>query len=103
MLVNLKQSGVLSAKQSCILAFWAHRAGASGVKDLAHRPGLSHTGHYSRHFDSVCGTRTKDALPWYEVPIPLHHRWDAGRVVDDVSTLVAHECFDADFRGGDAA
>eukprot|EP00969_Alexandrium_andersonii_P115588 5111223-Alexandrium_andersonii.AAC.1 len=36
MLVNLKQAGVLSAKQSCILAFWAHRAGASGVKDLAH-------------------------------------------------------------------
>eukprot|EP00969_Alexandrium_andersonii_P173111 7652157-Alexandrium_andersonii.AAC.1 len=30
MLVSLKQSGVISAKQCCVLAFWAHRAGASG-------------------------------------------------------------------------
>ena len=39
MLAQLKQSGVLSAKQTCVLAFWAAKAGAGDhVKKLGFRP-----------------------------------------------------------------
>eukprot|EP00969_Alexandrium_andersonii_P127422 5631904-Alexandrium_andersonii.AAC.1 len=63
MLIDLKQSGSLSARQTCVLAFWASKAGACGqVGKLAFPPDKEHTGGYSRHFDSIAGTRI-DTLP----------------------------------------
>ena len=39
MLVDLKFKGVLSSKQTCVLAWWAAKAGAVGpAKDLGVRP-----------------------------------------------------------------
>ncbi len=77
MLIGLKHSGVLSAKQVCLLSFWASKAGACGqVAELKFRPDDPSTGHYSRHFDLAAGTRLDDDM-FYEVLMPSHRRCDA--------------------------
>ena len=53
MLVRLKRRGILSAQQTCILAWWSHKAGAAGseLSQLGMRPDKDQTGKYSEHFD----------------------------------------------------
>ena len=63
LLIQLKQLGKLSAKQACVLSFWAAKAGACGfVSQLAYRPDDPATGHYSRHWDRVTGTSPDDKV-----------------------------------------
>eukprot|EP00969_Alexandrium_andersonii_P339364 15000964-Alexandrium_andersonii.AAC.1 len=52
---------------------------------MAFRPDPPWTGHYSRHFDQVVGTRTKDGVSWYELPAPCHRRFDDERCVANLS------------------
>eukprot|EP00969_Alexandrium_andersonii_P363555 15462198-Alexandrium_andersonii.AAC.1 len=48
LLVRLKLSGTLSAKQACLIGFWAHKAGAAGdVRLIAERPDAQ-SGKFSR-------------------------------------------------------
>eukprot|EP00969_Alexandrium_andersonii_P204493 9036296-Alexandrium_andersonii.AAC.1 len=99
MLVDLKQAGTLSAKQACVLAFWAVRAGATGMASkLAYKPDTKWTGHFSRHFDSVAGTKV-DSLPWYNVPMAQYHRYDASRAFEDMPTLPPHEALAEELKG----
>eukprot|EP00969_Alexandrium_andersonii_P008456 369064-Alexandrium_andersonii.AAC.1 len=53
LLQEYKRLSILSAKQACLLAFWASKAGADGdAKKLGFRPGAP-SGHYSRHWDAM--------------------------------------------------
>eukprot|EP00969_Alexandrium_andersonii_P294373 13010998-Alexandrium_andersonii.AAC.1 len=90
LLMDLKRQGTLSAKQGCLIAFWATRAGAAGdVSRLAFRPNAP-SGHFSRHWDAATGSKiTKQN--WYFLPTPLSSRCDATRVEVDVSVLPPHE------------
>ena len=67
-LVDLKLRNKLSAKDACILAYWAVMSGSassSALKKLSKEPGDTSTGHYSDHFDRASGLARKDpdALP----------------------------------------
>jgi len=89
LLIDLKVSGCLSAKQCCVLAWWASRAGACGmVKQLAQHP-LTQSGKFSKHFDRVVGIDAKSA--YYNLELPGHRRCDASRSVELVPTNPPHE------------
>ena len=78
-IIELKQRGTLSAKQACVLAFWAHKAGAIGiVAKLAYSPDKQ-SGRFSRHFDAVVGCGPS-ALDFYTLQTPGHSRHRANRV-----------------------
>eukprot|EP00959_Pyramimonas_sp_CCMP1952_P429827 9001867-Pyramimonas_sp.AAC.1 len=51
--VGLKRERVPSAKQACVLSYWAHGAGVGGLTDqVAFAPGKQ-SGHYSRHWGAA--------------------------------------------------
>ena len=88
-LLELKHKAVLSSKQTCVLAFWAAKAGAIGPIDkLAYKPSAQ-SGHFARHLRSATGSQQEDnrlyplTVPGYvkaaderaplEIPItPIH-------------------------------
>ena len=60
-LLELKYKSVLSAKQCCVLAWWAVKGGATGdiTEKLAFRP-TAPSGHYNRKFKSATGAHAHD-------------------------------------------
>ena len=90
MLIQLKCSGTLSAKQVCLLAYWAKGGGLDEVgSKLALPPGRS-GGNYSRHFDHVLGFNKDLRENFYEVPLPQVERWTASRVVESCAANLVH-------------
>ena len=95
LLVDCKRNGLLSAKLACTIAFWASRAGAIGeAQALAYSPGAQR-GKCSRHFDLVVG-RPCDSNN-YRVAVPVHRRYDAERVVEQLPVKPLHESFAAEY------
>ena len=88
-LVELKMTGVLSAKAVCVLSFWAKKGGLAPPGDeLALAPGFS-GGRYSTHFDKVIGLNLNQ--DWYTVAVPGHRKHDASRGVRHVAVKPAFE------------
>ncbi len=81
----------LSARQTCILAFWAVKAGRKEelLESLALQPGCQ-TGKFSRNFDDACGTKP-DAARVYQLPMAIRRRHDPSRSWSDVPTLLPLE------------
>jgi hypothetical protein len=101
MLISLKLQNVLSAKQTCVLAFWAARSGATGmVTELSMRPDQS-SGAYSRHFDKVVGCAPDD-LDFYKVKVARRVRFEACRRWAPVATLAPHEVLAEEFASSNA-
>ena len=84
MLIELKLTGVLSAKQACVLSFYATAAGATGfVSGLAMRPD-SHSGSFARHFDRALDINPEPGDDFYEVRLPVYKRSEAARSTQEV-------------------
>lgn len=89
-IVSLKLANTLSAKQACLLAFLASRAGAKGeVQKLGLHPGAG-SGKYSARFDKIVGTFPRD-LPAYQVDLARRLRHDATREWGPVPMIPPHE------------
>lgn len=90
MLANLYFEGKLSAKNLCVLSFWAVKSGAKGqVEDFAMHPKAS-TGHYQRHLDSALGLKEhSDKLFWTRCP--WFSKSTATREPHDLAVLPPHE------------
>jgi hypothetical protein len=94
LLIQLNVEGKLSAKDTCLLSYWASRAGAQGpVADLAYRPtGATRvsSGHYQRHLDKKAGLRgnTED---FYNILVPGHTKHSGARSVHTVKVYPPHE------------
>ena len=78
-IVHLKWSGLLSAKNACVLAWWSSKAGAgtrgSQLEKLGKKPGDPSTGNYSKHFDVVTGVDVgRGSEGFYYVDTPCHLR-----------------------------
>ena len=100
MIIDLKRSNCISAKQACILAHWAcewARSGAGGlVESLAKHP-ETQSGHFSRHFDKVTGLESlHEESPHHHLWQPRNRRSDATRSVDLMPTLPPHEALSAE-------
>jgi hypothetical protein len=91
LLLKLHVDGVLSAKDTCCLSYWAAKAGAKGpVKTLGHNPDAP-TGHFQRHLDRVAGLRGTSE-DFVTINVPGHTRASADRTVQGVRVVPPHEC-----------
>ena len=102
MIIDLKRSNCISAKQACILAHWAcewARSGAGGlVESLAQHP-ETQSGHFSRHFDRVTGLGSlHEESPHYHLWQPRNRRSDATRSVELMPTLPPHEALSSEIE-----
>ena len=79
-LLELKQTGALSAQAVCQLAYWAANAGAQGrVSKLGKAPGDPNTGNYSRHYDIAAGGGGECPRGFHcSGPAVLQDRWSEG-------------------------
>ena len=92
MLTHLKSIGTLSAKQTCVLAFWAGKAGACGeVSTMGLRPDQD-SGEYSKKFDKWAGVKIHEQNN-YPLWLGLSLRHDAGRFWGAVPSRPPHEAF----------
>jgi hypothetical protein len=98
-LLDLKASGKLSARDICVLAFYAKHAGLdSPATKLALGP-HSPTGHYQRHIDRVLGLNTRLVEDEYLLPVPSFDKHALSRIVVDCPALPPHESLEAEIRG----
>ena len=87
--VSLKQSNKISAKQACLLAFWASRSGAGGdIRSFALPPGCQ-SGKYSAKFDRCLG-HPRDENHYY-LQVPQLDRSADERRVAPLPTIPPHE------------
>lgn len=97
MLMQLKITNVLSARQACILAFWAAKAGAVGpCGRMGLRPDAD-TGKFSAKFDSAVGT-SADARGMYMLPLARRLRHDASRIWNEVPVVPPLEALAAELE-----
>ena len=89
MLISMKLEGVISAKQACVLSYWAKRGGLAPPGDALALSPASSGGHFSRHFDKVLGVDLKQDL--YRVCVPGHRKHDRHRASRDVSVCLPFE------------
>ena len=103
MLVGLKLSGELPAKQVCVLAFWALKGGLKAtevLRGIATKP-TAQTGAFSRNFDNVFGTSPKEAC-LYQVDTAMKVRCDASRAFKSIPTAPMHEALADEFVTSDS-
>ena len=97
LLVNLRLRGYLSAKQCCIIAYWAHLAGARGpCKDFAMPPDLQ-SGAYQRKLGQYLRV-DDDAKLFYTLPVPGQSKAEAARVVHQLEVVPPHESIHAEIE-----
>ena len=78
MTVDLYFQGKLNARDLCVLAHWAKKAGAQGpIVDLAFNP-KSHSSHFQRHLDIALGLKVHDQK-MYKMEVPIFNKQFAGR------------------------
>lgn len=82
--------GVLSARNLCVLCWWAKLSGLTGpATECAYKPDAA-MGSFQRHLNRVLGFNDADAQ-LYEVPIIGHSRHDLSRSTTFVPMLPPHE------------
>ncbi len=97
MLVDLKCKGSISAKQACLLSYWAGKAGAKGkASALSQKPGQQ-SGSYSRRFDIVVGAGLSSLLLFW-MPVIRTHRFDASRRFEDLPVRLPHEALKSELN-----
>ena len=97
MICEMKAKGNLTAKDACIMSWWACKSGVGGlVAQLAMAPGKS-SGNYAKHFDRVLGAGVEDD-DLYELRVPAYHRSTDSRVLATLSALPLHEAADEEIR-----
>ena len=84
-LVHLKICGTLSAKQACLLSYWAKRGGLCNPGASLAMPPSRSGGSFSRHFDKVVGLDKKMEGDFYKFEMPAIERWSLGR-----TSIVCH-------------
>ena len=77
-IISMKLANVISARQACVLSFFASKAGAVGpCSDLAMPPNKQ-SGKYHKRFDKVVGTKPSDANH-YSLPLAIRLRHEGVR------------------------
>lgn len=95
LLIKLRLQGSLSAKQACVLAYWAAAAGAVGpCKEFGCKPDLQ-TGQFQRRLDKYLAV-SEDDKSFYMVDVPGHDKAEASRTCHRLETVPPHEALAAE-------
>lgn len=95
MLFDLKVKGRLSARDVCVLSFYASLAGLVGPAcDFGFRPSAP-TGHFQRHLDTIVGTNTK-VEGAYMLTVPAYDKYGLSRTTIDIETIPMHEALNSE-------
>ena len=91
MLLDLQYRGRLSARDVCVLSFYAARGGLRGrAADLAYNP-YAQTGKFQRHLDRVLGTLRAIDDDLYSLSVPGYDRFKASRADVIIPAIPPHE------------
>ena len=91
MMMSLKIRGKISARDVCVLCFYARLAGITGpAVDMSFRPNAP-SGHFQRHLDVVTELNSK-LEDGYALPVPSYDKYILSRVELDIASLPMHEC-----------
>ena len=81
--------GNFSAKRLCTVAYWARRAGAIGVDELAFPPGKQ-SGQYQRHLDTKLKTQPKNLMA-YKLDLPKYTKTELWRTIVPENVLLVQQ------------
>ena len=89
-LLRLKANGRLSARDVCVLSYYAKHAGAVGpVGYMAFRVDAP-TGHYNRHLRQVLHLE-EEVSGSYSLSVPGHDKFELERTTHQIPTMPPHE------------
>ena len=91
MLVEMKMQGMISAKNACILSYWAKRGGLVPPGDALALPPTRTGGAFSEQFDRVIGLDSLMKQDWYRLQVPGHCKHEACRTSFSLAVKPAYE------------
>ncbi len=91
-LMDLHLRKILSAKNTCILAWWAMNAGLSAgpISAMAMKPDAS-SGHYQRKLDKLMVFGKQLRTEAYLLKVPSYNKFDVSRCETIIPVLLPHE------------
>ena len=87
--LDLLYKGRISAKDACLLCYWAHLSGAPDRVGKLGFPPNKASGAYQRHLD--CVLQTKMHKEWYTVQVPSHNKHDQSRSLRQTPVLLPYD------------
>lgn len=91
-LISLLHGGFLSARQFCVICYWAGKCGIVLLAEYGLHPN-AHSGKYKAKTDRVTGAR-RDIEKLYSFEVPGHNKHDLERTVQTCWMRPAHEPID---------
>eukprot|EP00971_Amphidinium_carterae_P031284 616104-Amphidinium_carterae.1 len=91
-------SGKMDAKQTCITAWYAQKAGLTALKEISLRPD-SQSSHFARKLRASVDKDLKENGNTYFVQVPGYTRHSGGRSTMELSMLCPHEVLYEQLQG----
>ena len=101
-LIDLKNSGRLSAVQACTISWFAAKAGAAGPCAAFGLKPQESTGEYSKKFDAYTNGGP-ESMDFYELSIAYRHKAELGRRWSPLPFLPPHEMLVDEFLSDTSA
>ena len=89
LVLDLLFLGKVSAREACLLCYWAHRSGAPDKVGKLGFPPNKPSGSYQRHLD--CVLQAKMHGEWCTVCVPSHDKHDQSRSLRQTPVLLPYE------------
>ena len=89
LVLDLLFLGKVSAREACLLCYWAHLSGAPDKVGKLGFPPNKASGAYQRHLD--CVLQTKMHGEWYTVQVPSHDKHDQSRSLRQTPVLLPYD------------
>jgi len=83
-------AGKLSARSTCVIAYWAQRSGLRGPAVELAMPPTSASGHFQRHLDKALGLKAHDEK-LCKIVMPCYSKHSACRDSREICVLPPHE------------
>ena len=99
-LMEQHNSGALSAKQVCIICYWAGEAGIEDVKPMGLPPWTKGSGDFKRLLDKRVPRKGPNV---YHLAAPTYSRKEGKRAQQNLAVLLPHELLEVDMQDEDMA
>ena len=92
-LLSEHSAGKMTAKQVCIISWWAAKAGVAALKPIAKSPATKGSGDFKRTLDKYLQQDLPDS---YSVPVSAYSRASAERMTWQLQCVLPHEMLQRD-------